>query len=259
MELVMEKSRAVLTAFSLLLILCLTVSQAAGDEAQVSSYGNQEAQYQVGHTTTTEQGYLQDSAKGVVPTTAANAQYTYEAVVETLSLKGDMNAMGSLAAYGTGITSAFFQSHTMDISGQGTFDNCPDKPVGARWTGTQSFQGQTDPAFCNGEVHGSGEQGVTYTISCVHTKVKPVGSSDNTDNNTSQDGNSAPTNGRIVTSLEMYAHSTNSPPTGVGVTGDFTQSHSLQLTPNPGVVGPGVTGTTTITTSQTTNTITSTN
>jgi hypothetical protein len=254
----MGKFRSVLmlAQVSLLLLLCLGVSQAAGDEAQVQSYGNQVAKYQVGHTTLTEKGYLQETAKGLVPATAANAHYTYEAVVETLSLKGDMNAMGSLAAYGSGITSSFSQSHTMDISGQGTFENCPDKPVGARYVGNQRFEGQTDPVFCNGEVKGSGEQGVTYAISCVHTKVRPVGSSDDGDTS-SQNGNSAPTNGRIVTTMEMYSHSNNSPPAGTGVTGMFTQSHSLQLSPNPGVVGPGVTGTTTITTSQTTNVSTS--
>ncbi len=248
----MKKSRALLTAFSLLLLLGLSLNQAAGEEAQVTSYGSQVAKYQVGHSNTTEKGYLQETAQGLTPTTAGKAQYTYEAAVETLSLKADMNALGAMAAYGRGITSAYSQNHAMDISGQGTFENCPEKPVGARYTGRQSFEAQTDPVFCNGEVKGHGEQGVTYSISCVHTKVKPVGSSDNSDNS-SQDNSSGPTNGKLVTSVQMYSHYNNPPPSGTGVTGNFTQTHSLQLTPNPGVVGPGVTGTTTITSSQTTN------
>jgi hypothetical protein len=256
MESVMEKSKSFLTQLCLLLLLCLSVSQAAGQEAQVTSSGNQEAIYQVGHDTITEKGYLQETDKGLIPTTAANAQYSYELVVERVSVKADMDAMGSLAAHGSGITSAFFQTHTVDVSGEGTFENCPDKPFGARWTGTQSFQAQTNPLFSDGEVKGYGEQGVTYTIACMHSKVRPVGSSDNTDNS-SQNNDSGPTNGRIVTSMEMYSHYENVPPTGTGVTGNFSQTHSLQLSPNPGVVGPGVTGTTTITSSQTTNNTTS--
>jgi hypothetical protein len=260
----MGKSKPILVLIqvTLLILLCLNVHQATGEEAEVQTYGNHVANYQVGHATITEKGYLTESAQGLIPTTANLAQYTYEIVVERVLLSGDMTAMGSMAACGRGITSSFCQTHTLDVSAQGKFENCPDKPVLGRYTGTQTFSAQTDPTYSNGEVKGYGDQGAAYTVSCVSSTVKPIGNNGAQDNNnssgsSSQGNNSAPRNGRIVTTMQVYSHSSSYPASGVGVTGTFSQTHSLQLSPDASLVSSSVTGTSTCTATQTSNVTTS--
>lgn len=258
----MTTKRAFLTLLGLLLLWSSGLRPAAAQvqtAGEVQAYGNTTANYAVGCGQYSVTGYLRDNGTEMVPTTPEHAEATYTVNGDKAFINAEMTSEGVMTASGSGLDGSFLQTQTVDVAIEGTFENCSGEPFSRRYTGTQTLEGATVPGGGAGELKAFGEQTVSMSAVCETTTIRPLnqGTSNSSDNG--NQGEAPGTNsvrGHLSLNLDTSSYSTVSR-TG-GVEGTYTQTHSVDLAPqvtgqaatNGGGLIPGVTGTTTVTFSQ---------
>jgi hypothetical protein len=270
----MTAIRISLTLMSLLLLVSPGFCPAAAQmqtAGEVQSYGNQTATYAVGCQEHTLTSYLKATGREMTPTTPENAQAIYTNMGTRTDTRGEMISQGGLTATGSGIPSSFLQTQTLNLSLEGKLETCSEESFGRQYTGTQTLEGATVPGGGAGELQAYGRQTLNLSAAQETATVKPLnqgaaetagsqssGTSTSPDNG-DQDAASGNSSGRLSLRLDASSIAQVSR-TGPGVAGSYTQTQSVGLGPHAtgqagaNAVGPipGVTGTTTVTCSQST-------
>jgi hypothetical protein len=213
---------------------------------EVTAYGYQTTNYALGVANYNGTGYLRSDGTQLVPTTQDKAEETYTLNVAQAVASGDMTSYGEMINKGKGVNASFVQTQTLNLSLDGKFQNCPEEPIYRKYSGTQTLEGHTTPAGGDGELHGYGNQTVKITASCISATLNQQGTSNQGAPSGNSDGSG---NGRLILNVETSAYSV-ADRTGPGVAGTFTQTHSVDVSPQATGTPAGATGSTNVTTSQ---------
>lgn len=228
--------------------------QTTGD---IRAYGQMLVNYGVGCADYTMTGYLQSNGTEATPTTREQADIVYTVSGDRIQANADMSSVGEITTNGSGLAGSFQQTQTLDLDLEGRFANCPEEPFSRKYTGTQTLEGATTPGGGTGELKAYGEQTVNLSASCDVITYRPAneGGSGNNDSQSSGTSDaSGRSNGGTGTSrltLDADCHSMAQVTRTGAIAGTYTQTQALDFGPQVQTsAGPGVTGTTTVTSSQ---------
>jgi hypothetical protein len=247
-----------LTLLGLLLLWPPAVGPAAAQvetTGEMQAYGEQTVNYGAGCAEYTVHGYLKTNGTEATPTTREQADVAYTLNGNRATATADMTSVGQVNTKGSGLDGSFNQTHTVVLTLEGAFKNCPGEPFYRSYTGTQTLDGATLPGGGEGELKGFGEQTLSITAACDVVTFRPVNESGSDSQNGTSNGSSTASgrasNGRLTLDAECQSIAQVSR-TGA-ISGTFTQTQTLDFGPpmqtNPGSI-PGVSGTTVVTASQ---------